>query len=138
MAEEENPNTLLAGACRFLADGGDMQEAAMLTVCDLDTTYAGHHVVTVILYCPRQVFDILDQASDGPDPWEFDPLWGAKLLAREKVGRAIRAVIPPPYTLNRIDVRARVFPPEEGWREALVEEIRSAVAAAPRDLPPAE
>jgi hypothetical protein len=108
----------------------------MLSTCDLDTSYAADSAATLILYCPRKVFDILDEASDGPDPW-LDPLWSAKREARERIGRALRAVLPPPYTLGRIDLRARVFPAEEGWRATLIDEIRAAIANAPRDLPPA-
>jgi hypothetical protein len=126
---------VLASACRFLAEGGDLEEAAMLATCEIDVSFNFDETATVTIFCPRRVFDVLDSASDGPEPY-MDEGWGRKERARSEIERALRAVMPPPYTLRApIGIRARLFSANDGWRERLIDEIRARLEPERRELP---
>jgi hypothetical protein len=112
------PEQVLAGAVRFLIEGGEEEAARLLLTCSLilsptqEAWYDGDTVqlpVRALLAGPRAAYDAL---SDPHHP------------TGEAARRALEAVLPPALCLEDVIVRAQVDPAPPGWRDDLLEVLR--------------
>ena len=112
-----------ASAARFLIDGGALDAARILLACELGTEFGpdvdpGPRFV-VVLAGPRAAYDeLLRTEISGPvaldEPIdEYAPTYNA-------VRAAIEAVIPPPYEVIDLAIRAQLQPASEGWRDEMI------------------
>jgi hypothetical protein len=128
---EQRGEQILASACRFLVEGGDRELAALLAtgalaayvrteedifLAGLEQTFLDLHLIA-----PRTLCVVLDE----------DPQWDEKAAT---LWDAIRAVIPPGYSLGRTYVRAALIVPPEDWRREYGASRPLADDSQPREL----
>lgn len=102
---------LLASAINFLIQGEEHDAATMLLFCDADihrqSISSGFtDTVDVVLSGPRHFYDAMNDDST--------TLW-------DTVATAFRAVLPVPFDLRYLQVRAQLIDVDPNWREELRE-----------------
>jgi len=113
---------LLASAVRFLVDGGEEDTASLLLACSIDVQHGREWMdldrlvreVDISLAGPRAAYDAL----------RLEPSVFADQPHRTQTENAFRAVLPPPYALAHLEVRAEIMNINPGWRTELLEIAR--------------